>query len=87
MENNISQLTDFLQGIKKMEKDFSKMGADLSANLGKDFEKIINEHMYEGEKRMKINKKEATISLAKDGSIKIVFDNSQDGKLFFEGKK
>ena len=88
MENKaIEGLKTMLEGLKKAEKEMSKFGAGLTADLGNNLEKIMKEHTYEGEKKMKINKKAATVSLAKDGSLKIVFDNPEDAKKFYKGEK
>lgn len=85
--NGTAGFEQFLNGLGKMEKDLTKMSSRLNAEVMGNFEKIMNQQIYEGEKKMKINKKSATVSLAKDGSVKIVFDNPGDGKSFFEGKK
>lgn len=83
----VGQLNDMLSGLKKFEKDISKFGENMTSNLGDNLQDIIKQNMYEGEKKMKINKKQATVSLAKDGSLKIVFDNPEDAKKFYKGEK
>ena len=87
MANETDELKKFLSGLGQMEKDLTKMSSRLNTELGSNFEKIVNQQIYEGEKKMKINKKGATVQLAKDGSIRIVFDDSKDGLNFFNGKK
>ena len=84
MENN--DFGSFLDGLKKAEKELNKMTSNMTSQLEGNFEKIMNSQMYDGEKKMRVNKKQATVYLAKDGSIKIVFDDITDGKKFFEGK-
>lgn len=81
------QLRTFLTGLGKMERDLSQMSSKLNAELGGNFERVINSTIYEGEKRGKVNKKLATMYLAKDGSIKIQFDKPEDGKEFFKSFK
>lgn len=87
VNNETAALKDFLKGLGSMEKDLTKMSAVLNAKLTDNYETILNQHTYEGEKKGKVNKKPATMSLAKDGSIKIVFDDPKEGKKLFEGFK
>lgn len=82
-----ADLHKFLEGFKKIEKDLSKFSSNLTSGLGDNMENIIKKHMTADEKKMKINKKSALVSLLNDGSLKIVFDNPEDGKKFYKGEK
>ena len=87
MVNETNKIQEFLSSITKMGKDFDKISSDLNMNMATNFEKIVKESLVEFEKRTKINKKPALVSLMKDGSIKIVFDNPEDGVKFAKGEK
>lgn len=84
MGNETDELKKFLTDLGKMEKELSKMSSTLNIDLSKKFEQVINSTVYDGEKRGKVNKKPATMYLAKDGSIKIQFDKLEDGREFFK---
>lgn len=85
--NETGKLHEFLNGLKDMEKQFGKISSDLNINIGGNIEKIMKEHTYESERKTKINKKACTMQLAKDGSVRIVFDNPEDGSKFYKGDK
>lgn len=87
VNSETDKFKEMLAGLGKMQKDFSKFSSTLSSDLGGSFEKIMKESLVEFEKKTKINKKPATLSLMKDGSIKIVFDNPEDGIKFAKGEK
>ena len=88
MENNaLAGLEKMITGLKQAEKDLSKMGANMGADLGINLEKIMKEHTYEGDKKMKVMGKKTTVSLAKDGSWKVVFDDVKEGIKIFKGEK
>lgn len=83
----MDELKKFLGGLGKMEKELTQMSSKLTSELSGNFERVVNSTVYEGEKRGKVNKKPATMYLAKDGSVKIQFDKQQDGKDFFNSFK
>lgn len=85
--NETSKLQEFLGNLKDMEKQFGKISSDLNVNIGGNIEKIMKEHTYEEERKTKLNKKACNMQLAKDGSIRIVFDNPEDGRKFYKGEK
>lgn len=87
VNNETADLHKFLDGFKKLEKDLTKFSTGLTSDLGGNMENIIKKHMTADEKKMKINKKPALVSLLNDGSLKIVFDNPEDGQKFFKGEK
>ncbi len=80
-------LENFLSGLRKLEKDIAKYSQNLTSDLGAGMENIIKKHMVAEEKKMKINKKPAKVSLLNDGSLHIVFENPEDGKKFYKGEK
>lgn len=87
MVNETEDIKKFLNNLKGMEAQFGSMSANLSSELGANFEKVLNSTLYDGEKRGKVNKMAATMRLAKDGSIKIEFDTPDDGRKFFKAFK
>lgn len=87
MGSETDELKKFLNGLKGMEENLTKMSGKLHSELGSNFEKVLNSTMYDGEKKGKVNKMPAVMRLAKDGSVKIEFDKPEDGRTFFKSFK
>lgn len=80
---NNDPLADIRQKAEKLQNDMKK-------TLGTQMDKladVMKKAEYPEQKRIKLNKLPATIMLGTDNSVKIVFDNPEDGKKFYEGKK
>lgn len=81
--NGFSGLNDMRRNVDKMINDFHKT---LGPNINK-LGQIMKQAEFKKERKGKVNKCNATMFLANDNSVKIVFDNAEDGIKFFEGKK
>lgn len=81
--NNIDALKDLQGQVDKMVKGLYKT-MDFQTGKLKD---AIKDLEFKEQKKGKINKKSATMFLAHDNSIRIIFDNPEDGINFFENIK
>lgn len=82
--------THDMNGLNELKERAVQMQKDLKKTLSFQMDKlsdILKQVEFKQEKKTKVNKKPAIVMLANDNSIKIIFDNPEDGIKFFEGIK
>ncbi|MFI5404923.1 MAG: hypothetical protein ACHQ1D_00270 [Nitrososphaerales archaeon] len=82
MDNN-NDLMGIKAKIEAMQKEMQKV---LNNNIGK-LSDVLKMAEYKSEKKGRVNKKMSTMYLAHDNSVRIKFDNPEDGEAFFNSFK